>query len=220
MARPVNTDLCGKRFGILSVKYKERRNDRYEWLCVCDCGKQVYYSTGFLKDGKRTSCGCDGPRHGLSRTPEHNIWAGILARCRNPHIKHYKHYGGRGISVCERWRSSFLAFLDDMGHRPSPAHSIDRIDVNGDYEPQNCRWATSLEQGVNRRQTRMIKVGDSYVPLVSAVRDAGSVVHHETVWIRIKTGWPVDKALTTPKIHESPNSKARRKNKGKLRDEE
>lgn len=93
--------------------------------------------------------------HGMSRSPEHNAWARMIQRCENPNEGGYKNYGGRGIRVCAEWRASFSAFLRDMGRRPSGIHSIDRIDVDGDYAPGNCRWATPSEQSRNRRVNKL-----------------------------------------------------------------
>lgn len=134
-------------------------------LCVCDCGTEVTTNLNFLKMGKTTSCGCFRKelvsrtfrKHGETiggRTSEYCIWKGMRQRCDNPNNDDYKNYGGRGITVCDRWSESFEAFLADMGRRPSPQHSIDRIDNDGDYEPGNCRWATPIEQRRNQRPRR------------------------------------------------------------------
>ena len=140
---------------------------------------------------------------------EYGIWTGMLNRCRNPKLKCYELYGGRGIKVCEAWKK-FEVFFRDMGPRPSAKHSLERIDANGDYEPGNVRWATHLEQCNNRRATRFVIYKGRRTALTDAVRAAGSVIHYETAWIRIRTGWPVDVALETPRTRESPNSKSRR----------
>ncbi len=96
-------------------------------------------------------CNKYGETHGMHGTPEYRSWQGAKQRCLNPSDDHYANYGGRGIQICERWRDSFLSFYEDMGPRPSILHSIDRIDVNGNYEPSNCRWATASEQQRNKR---------------------------------------------------------------------
>lgn len=97
--------------------------------------------------------------HGMSRTPENNAWRAAKYRCTNPNAKHYADYGGRGISMCDEWTTSFEAFFDHIGPRPSSQHSLDRIDVNGDYEPGNVRWATAHEQNLNRRPAEVCKNG-------------------------------------------------------------
>jgi hypothetical protein len=125
--------------------------------CRCDCGVEVRVRVAQLVTGKTRSCGClqreiTGARrrtHGKSRTPEHRAWRGMLDRCTLPTHISYPYYGGRGITVCERWRS-FANFLADMGPKPTSKHTLDRINGNGNYEPSNCRWATWSEQNRNR----------------------------------------------------------------------
>lgn len=146
--------------------------------------------------------------HGKSKTPEHKIWLGMLSRCRNPNVKCYADYGGRGVVVCEAW-ADFSAFLADVGERPSPTHSLERIKTDGDYEPGNVRWATPLEQANNKRNTRYVEYRGRRMALNDAVRAAGSIIHREAAWIRIKTGWSVDRALETPRLFESHASKSR-----------
>lgn len=128
--------------------------------CRCECGVERDVSVNSLKRGTSRHCGCRVSEivtmmkttHGGVGTPEYGSWAHLKERCSNPNCKDWPDYGGRGISVCARWRDSFANFLADMGPRPSPQHSIDRIDVNGNYEPDNCRWADPLTQRRNRRR--------------------------------------------------------------------
>jgi hypothetical protein len=136
-----------------------------EWFCVCSCdGKTVRVKGGNLKDTK--SCGClkrenpppvnlkHGHWTGNKKTTEYSAWDGMIGRCYRTSTKFFFNYGGRGITVCDRWRESFIAFLEDMGLKPSPDLSLDRIDVNGNYEPGNCRWATQAVQALNKRPRR------------------------------------------------------------------
>lgn len=154
--RAKREDLTGKRYGRWSVLGP---GDDYEhWRCRCDCGTERDVGHASLRKGFSRSCGClklemvrkVNKTHGLTRTPAHRSWVAMRQRCYNPKTTRYSRYGGRGIKVCDRWRYSFEEFLKDMGQPPSDRHSIDRIDVDGDYEPGNCRWATPLEQRHNR----------------------------------------------------------------------
>jgi hypothetical protein len=165
-------NLVGRRFGRLTVlsqapSVKERSGStRTRWNVRCDCGTELVVNgkdMQRLKWGTK-SCGClsreharvAGIKHGgcqFNTSPEYHAWADMRQRCINPKVKAYKNYGARGISVCERWKKAdgFENFIADMGRRPSPTHSLDRINNDGNYEPDNCRWATRSEQRRNRR---------------------------------------------------------------------
>ena len=136
-----------------------------------------------------------GWRHGRSRTSLHNTWCTMIERCTNPKSGKWSVYGGRGIRVCERWLT-FELFLADMGERPSAKHSLDRIDVDGDYEPGNCRWATQREQQRNRRNNHIVEYRGERACLAEWAERTG--IRHHTILYRLRSGWSVDEALTRP----------------------
>lgn len=152
-------DISGKRFGRLTVVRltDERRNHHCVWECICDCGSMAMVSGSSLRSGVTKSCGCLSlevkvarfTKHGMEGTRTYRSWVAMRARCNNPKTRDYASYGGRGITVCERWES-FENFLEDMGERP-PGKSLDRINNDLGYLPDNCRWATAKEQANNRR---------------------------------------------------------------------
>jgi hypothetical protein len=132
--------------------------------------------------------------HGLCKTPEYRAWAALIQRCTNSRLPKFKIYGGRGITVCDRWRYDFLSFLADMGKRPTPAHSVDRIDPNGNYEPSNCRWATSQEQQWNRTDNHLVTVDGETLPLSEWGRRLGT--SHSVLLRRIQRGWSPQRACS------------------------
>lgn len=158
---PKAHELTGYRFNrLVAIEKAGKQGSHLLWRCLCDCGNTKLVTSNNLAQGRTGSCGClaqevTGNRarlHGLYGTPAHKSWRSMMDRCTNRKNPNYKHYGGKGITVCQRWAESFKHFHDDMGNRPS-GMSIDRIDPNGNYEPSNCRWATNREQRMNQARS-------------------------------------------------------------------
>lgn len=122
--------------------------------CQCDCGNTKEMFLTNLTSGKTNSCGCINRTHGLTGTPEYKVWQGMIGRCHKPNHVDYCSYGEKGVSVCDKWRNSFEAFIRDMGQRPSSNHTIDRVDVYGGYCPENCIWLEKEKQAANKRSER------------------------------------------------------------------
>ena len=195
-------DLVGQTFQNLVVVQEVSRPPRRTWLCRCVCGKTVEVTTGNLRNGSYKSCGClrrqaqreaplqHGDNRGGRRTKEYRTWAHITQRCGNPDNASFRRYGGRGIKVAEAWAADFAAFLRDMGRAPSPDHTIERIDNDGHYEPDNCRWATKAEQA--RNTSRVIRVGD--LTLKEACASAG--VSYGAAQARLRRGATLEQALS------------------------
>lgn len=152
-------DLTGKVFGKLTVlneSYYDYEKKLTFWNCKCECGGSSLVVTSSLRSGNAKSCGCQQihTKHGDSGTREYKAWISMKDRCYNENVHNYKDYGMRGIKVCDRWldeNDGYLNFLSDMGRKPSSNHSVDRVDVNGNYETSNCKWSTKKEQSHNRR---------------------------------------------------------------------
>lgn len=205
MPRPT-LELKGRRFGRLVVLERFPCKGSARWWCVCDCGENKVIPATMLLRGLARSCGClrkeatrrlfttHGDASGGRCTVEYNVWATMLARCVNVKVRSYPNYGGRGIRVCARWQS-FANFLADMGRRPSAKHSINRVNNDGDYTPENCRWATAAEQANNTRCSRWLVHRGARATLTQHARRAGLRVG--TVWYRLQRGWSVQRALTT-----------------------
>lgn len=212
--RPYRKDLTGLMVGRWTVlrEVEPRVNAhgwrRRYWLCRCECGTEKEVDGGSLRGKYTLSCGClrdeitrkkfaiHGEGSTKRRTFEYSVWAGIVKRCCNQRAPNYRIYGGRGITICDRWRNSFVAFLEDMGRSPSRKHSIDRIDNNGHYEPGNCRWATRREQGLNKRANRLLAWRGETKPMAEWARLMGLTT--QLVWMRLSMGWSVAEALGTP----------------------
>lgn len=172
---------AGEKSGRLTlVRFFERLPTGYRWLAKCDCGNETVLRLGEFRNGKTKSCGCwfretratAHRTHGGCGTPEYRIWNHLTQRCNNPSDKTFVHYGARGIRVCKRW-GRFETFLADMGQRPSPKHSIDRINNDGDYTPSNCRWATRVQQQQNTSRNVYVLVHGDKLVLAEAERRLG-----------------------------------------------
>lgn len=191
--RRLKHDLAGQTFGRWTVL---QHISHGFWTCVCECGNTSKVNGKFLRAGKSKSCGCYKPlatrrkslRHGHTTdrkaTPEYNAYQNMLKRCLDPKSERYPQYGGRGIEVCASWRDGFANFLADMGERPSPRHSLDRIEVNGNYEKSNCRWALVKVQSRNKTNTIMVDMGGRTIPLAEACEILG--LKYGTVHNRIR----------------------------------
>lgn len=204
-------DITGMRFSKLTVLgYRGPATaDGRPWKCVCDCGNNVNASRSRLMSGHTRSCGCIkrevaaanvkklSLKHGLYETRVFKVWSSMIERCGNPSHPAYSQYGGRGITVCNRWLSSVERFLEDMGHPPDGL-SIDRIDNDGNYEPGNCRWASRKEQSRNRRTNRIIEFRGERLCLMEWAERLG--ISFQTLRHRFLRGWSVEDALTMPPV--------------------
>ncbi len=200
----------GQQFGRWTVLEPGHRNRHTQhWRCRCECGTVRELQQGALTRGATHSCGCWRSerrkahpvkvRHGGARRehvlPEYRVWHTMWARCENPNIPGFKYWGGRGIRVCPEW-AAFERFLADVGPRPSPQHSIDRINNDGHYEPGNVRWATRSQQQTNRRDTLIVTHEGESLPVAEWNRRAG--LPQSTLRHRLRLGWPMAVALSTP----------------------
>lgn len=197
-------DLTGQKFGRLTVIRKTDRrgpDGGIVYECLCDCGTTCFVWNNRLtaKDhSRKRSCGClhdeTHTPHGGSKSALFHKWTGMKDRCYNARAKQYKHYGGRGISVCDEWRKSFIAFRNwALANGYHEGLSIDRIDPNGNYSPENCRWITMTQQQQNKRNVKRITwQGETHtIPEWAAIRG----IKYGTLWERIKSGMPIEQAL-------------------------
>lgn len=231
----VRESEVGTKFGRLTVAgpwfvIPDQRGRRHKVAVLdCDCGKSTTARRQDLRSGQQQSCGCRAAeitaarnrantKHGQSRryttnglkreTPEYNCWAGMIQRCENPKHTSYYRYGGRGIRVCDRWRNSFEAFFEDMGPRPSDDHSIDRIDVSGNYEPENCRWLTTVEQERNKSTNKLVTANGETKTVVEWSEATG--IPAATIYKRIDKGMPPQAAVTKP-VNQEMSRRSRKK---------
>lgn len=201
-------DLTGQKFGKLTPLYNVGKNKHNAalWLCQCDCGNTHITKSSYLINGECKSCGClikekasiTSYRHGLSTTRIYKIWSGMKYRCNKNHsTKIHKNYKNKGIQVCDEWKNDFMAFYNwamENGYQENL--TIDRIDVNGNYEPDNCRWVTMKEQENNRNNNHYINYNNEIHILMEWSRILN--INYDALRYRLKKGWSVEKAFTTP----------------------
>lgn len=195
-------DLLGARFGRLVVieKTNRRTSGRHViWRCKCDCGNECFVQSNSLTTNKTKSCGCliiGRVTHHQSGTKLYDVWCAAKARCNNPKNKNYKHYGGRGIKVCDEWENSFQAFYEwAMANGYKEGLSIDRIDNDGNYEPANCRWVTQEEQCNNRRTSHKLTYEGETHTITEWSKITG--IKRKIISQRVNNlGWSIERALT------------------------
>lgn len=200
-------DLSGKQFGRLTVVEHCGSSPDHQalWKCRCACGNYTTVRGHSLTKGTTQSCGCLKDeksrdrllKHGYSRTRLYRIWDAMRARCYNPSHKAYKNYGGRGVTVCDEWRDNFPAFKDWAFYAGyDDGLTIDRIDVNGNYEPNNCRWITNAEQQANRSDSIVIEYSGEKKIVSQWAREYG--ISANVLGNRLRSGWDFERALKTP----------------------
>ena len=190
-------DETGKTYGKLTVIEFAYVKRTVHWLCQCECGNTVVVSGHHLRKGGVTTCGCVHYKAGgHSGSPLYKRWQTIKDRCYNPKNPAYKNYGGRGITVSERWMESFVNFLEDMGEPPFVGATVERIDNDSGYSRDNCKWATRHEQMANSRTTRLLTYKGETKCLGEWARGLG--IDPKSLHYRLKKGWPFEKALTAP----------------------
>lgn len=203
-------DLTGQRFGrLIATRYLGKIDKKSRWQCRCDCGTECVKAAQHLALGLIRSCGClrsevsaemlreRATTHGASRSPQKRAWrrwAGMMSRCYRKTDTAYSRYGGRGITVCERWHDVWN-FIADMGDPPESL-TLERINNDGPYSPENCRWASYSDQNSNRRSTRKVIRDGRSQSIAQWAREAG--LSKSVVYARLERGWPLDLALTKP----------------------
>lgn len=205
-------DLTGQRFRKLTVIGYDHsyKNGEAIWKCRCDCGNMTYVISGNLRRGNTKSCGCYGREctaernttHGKTKERLHGVWTRMKDRCNNPKSDRWEWYGARGISVCEEWKNSYEAFREwALSNGYQGGLTIDRVDVNGNYCPDNCRWITIKDQQNNRRNNHRITVGEETHTIAEWSKITG--IRQGTIYARIASGWSAEDAITTPERKSS-----------------
>ena len=202
-------DLKGQKFGKLTViERAENKGKNTRWLCLCECGNKTIVHAISLRSGSTKSCGCyksiapklSNTKHGMSHTTTHKIWCDIKSRCFCLNDPAYKNYGGRGITMCDRWKNSFEAFYEDVSKLPhfnEKGFTLDRIDNDGNYEPNNVRWVDRITQGNNKRNNRLISYNGETHTMAEWAKIKG--LNYKTLSCRLYDGWDISRALETQK---------------------
>lgn len=207
-------DVTGRKFSKLTaIRVIGKKKKANLWLCFCECGNETTAIVSQLTRGDKTSCGCkrkesrqprpdmvqrnkDKAIHSMSGGYTYSSWKSMKARCYDVNDKDYPRWGGRGITVCEAWKTSFVEFFKDMGERPK-GHTIDRIDNNGNYEPGNCRWAVQKTQSNNTRKNYYVEY-QGRTQTAKQWAEELKLVEYKTILYRLRTGWDTHAAMTTP----------------------
>lgn len=204
-------ELIGMKFGRLTVvEYAGKQEGQVMWRCRCDCGNYLCTSTHQLRGRKTRSCGClqrdiarrNALKHGLHEKRLYGVWKSMKSRCLNPRMTSYKNYGGRGITVCDEWRDNFQAFYNwamANGYDPNAplgGCTIDRIDVNGNYCPENCRFVSMKVQSVNQRRTQKCTYNGEELSVCELAEKYK--INVKTLVSRLDRGWSIEKAIETP----------------------
>lgn len=196
-------NLIGKNFGnLVVIKEAKKKDNHRRWICKCGCGKYTIKNQESLTRGQSYSCGClyHKGKHHKRNTRLYTIWDSMKQRCGNPNNSHFYNYGGRGITVCDEWNNSkdgfenFYNWSIKNGYKDSL--TLDRIDVNGNYEPRNCRWITNHEQQFNKRTSRMLTLNGKTQCVTQWAKELN--IKESTIRTRLYNGWDDEKALTTP----------------------
>lgn len=196
--------MIGAKFGRLTaIKELNKVHNQRVFLCKCECGGSAIVRCGNLRNGNTKSCGClqkemassANTTHGYARSNTYSIWCDMKKRCHNPTTLAWDNYGGRGITVCDRWKNSFENFLKDMGTRPKGKH-IDRKRNNEGYSPENCHWVTPKQNHRNKRNNRIICFNSESRTMAEWSEITGIKIG--TIWMRLELGWPEEAALFKP----------------------
>jgi hypothetical protein len=208
--------LDGQRFGLLTVVSRAHTAGGYAmWNCRCDCGTDLIVGGHRLRQGRKNRCASKihrirPPSLTTEYKSEYQSWLSMRERCTNPEHKGHKNYGARGITIDPRW-SEFKNFMLDMGRKPDPKFTIEREDVNGNYEPKNCKWISRIDQGRNKRNSVFVTYQGRKLLLIDLVEELG--LSRNVVYGRLKGGWTLAQAIALP-LHTTVNNKARGRPRG------